>query len=117
MKKNYFERSEEWCSCCHKGGLVPAFRDKLNEAREIAGVPFILTSAFRCSAHNEEVGGSPTSSHLHGLAVDIKCEDGRKRFIIVEALRSVGLNRIGFGKNFIHVDMDGQKPQNVYWVY
>lgn len=55
MTKNYFSRKEEWCPCCHSGGLVPDFRNKLNKAREIAGIPFVLNSAFRCAAHNAEV--------------------------------------------------------------
>ena len=117
MTKNYFKRSEEWCLCCHSGGLVPDFRDKLNKAREIAGVPFVLNSAFRCSAHNQEVGGSERSSHLAGLAVDIKCTDSRSRWIIVDALMRAGFNRIGIGKSFIHVDDDLTKPHGVVWLY
>lgn len=116
-RKNYFKRFEEWCPCCHLGGLVPDFRDKLNHAREIAGVPFVLNSAFRCSAHNAEVGGSETSSHLAGLAVDIKCSDSRTRWIVIDALKQAGFNRIGVGKTFIHVDDDLTKPQGVVWLY
>ena len=71
-KKNYFTKEEEWCPCCHQGGLLPDFRERLNNAREIAGVPFVLNSAFRCEDHNREVGGSSSSSHLVGCAVDIK---------------------------------------------
>lgn len=117
MTKNYFKRSEEWCPCCHSGGLVPDFRDKLNKARQIANVPFILTSAFRCSAHNAEVGGSETSSHLAGLAVDIKCTDAWTRCKILSALFAEGFNRIGIGKTFIHVDDDMTKPTSVVWLY
>jgi uncharacterized protein YcbK (DUF882 family) len=117
MTKNYFKRSEEWCPCCHSGGLVPDFRDKLNKARQIANVPFILTSAFRCSAHNAEVGGSESSSHLAGLAVDIKCTDAWTRCKILSALFAEGFNRIGIGKTFIHVDDDMTKPTGVVWLY
>lgn len=117
MTKNYFKRSEEWCPCCHSGGLVPDFQDKLNKARQIANVPFILTSAFRCSAHNAEVGGSESSSHLAGLAVDIKCTDAWTRCKILSALFAEGFNRIGIGKTFIHVDDDMTKPTGVVWLY
>lgn len=117
MGKNYFRRSEECCPCCHSGGLVPDFRDKLNKARQIANVPFILTSAFRCSAHNAEVGGSESSSHLAGLAVDIKCTDAWTRCKILSALFAEGFNRIGIGKTFIHVDDDMTKPTGVVWLY
>lgn len=117
MTKNYFSREEEWCPCCHSGGLVPDFRKKLNKAREIAGIPFVLNSAFRCAAHNAEVGGSETSSHLAGVAVDIRCNDSRSRWIIIDALKKAGFTRIGIGKTFVHVDDDLTKPQNVFWLY
>lgn len=117
MTKNYFSRKEESCRCCGCGGLVPDFRAKLNEARELAGIPFILTSAFRCEKHNQEVGGSITSSHLAGLAVDIKCTDAWSRFKILSALLEVGFQRIGIGRNFIHVDDDLTKSRGVIWDY
>lgn len=117
MTKNYFSRKEEACRCCGCGGLVPDFRDKLNEARELAGIPFILTSAFRCEKHNQEVGGSVTSPHLAGLAVDIKCTDAWSRFKILSALLEVGFQRIGIGRNFIHVDDDLTKSRGVIWDY
>lgn len=116
-KKNYFKRSEEWCPCCQQGGLLPDFRDKLNLARAIAGIPFVLNSAFRCEKHNQEVGGSDTSSHLVGCAVDIKCTDSRSRWLIVYALINAGFNRIGVGKTFIHVDDDMTKEPQLIWEY
>ena len=117
MTKNYFKRSEEWCPCCKGGGLLTDFHDKLNEARDIAGVPFVLNSAFRCPEHNSAVGGSETSSHMAGLAVDIKAEDSRTRYMILKGLFAVGLHRIGVGKTFIHVDDDLTKPAGVVWLY
>ena len=32
--------------------------------------PIIITSGFRCPAHNNSVGGAPNSQHLYGRAVD-----------------------------------------------
>ena len=117
MSKNYFSRKEEMCPCCKQGGLAPDFRDKLNRAREKAAIPFILNSAFRCAAHNAEVGGSDTSSHLAGCAVDIRCKESRERYLILNALFFVGFHRIGIGKTFIHVDDDLTKPAGVVWLY
>ena len=117
MTKNYFTAKEEACKCCGQGRLVADFREKLNKARELADVPFFLTSAFRCEKHNREVGGTETSSHLAGLAVDIKCTDAWTRFKIIHALISVGFQRIGIGHTFIHVDDDLTKPQGVIWDY
>ena len=35
--------------------------------------PIIITSGYRSSEVNKRVGGSPTSNHLTGCAVDIRC--------------------------------------------
>lgn len=117
MAKNYFKRAEEWCPCCKQGGLLPDFRAKLNKAREIAGIPFIINSAYRCEKHNQDVGGSENSAHRAGLAVDIRCNDSRSRWIIIEALKQAGFSRIGIGKSFVHVDDDLMKKQDLIWLY
>ena len=99
------------------GNMSLEFLAKLDEAREYAGVPFKINSAYRTEAHNRAIGGKPNSSHLRGLAVDISVTDSRKRFIVLEALIRVGFNRIGVAKSFIHVDDDKDKPSEVVWVY
>jgi len=92
------------------------FLAKLDEAREYAEIPFIINSAYRSPEHKESIK-NPTSSHIKGLAVDIKAKDSRTRGIILEALRSVGFTRIGIAKTFIHIDLDYNKSQNVTWLY
>lgn len=96
--------------------------EALDNARDIAGFPFIVTSGFRTIAHNRKLLGqgapaSTRSSHLIGWAVDLHVPSSRKRFIMVEALLDAGFNRIGIGEDFIHVDMDPNKPPNVLWNY
>lgn len=90
---------------------------QLNEARKVAGIPFIINSGFRSRSHNIKVGGTIDSSHLLGLAVDIKCTNSKDRFTIIQALLSVGFNRIGIRGDFIHVDADLDKTINVIWIY
>ena len=114
---NYFKQSEECCPCCGSGGILPDLRDKLNKAREIADIPFIINSGFRCPSHNADVGGSQTSSHMIGCAADIKCTDGWSRYKILDALIRVGFNIIGIAKTFIHVDNDIQKHAGIVWLY
>lgn len=89
----------------------------LDEARNIANIPFKITSGYRTKERNKKVGGVKNSSHIKGLAVDIKCVDSRSRFIIINALEEVGFNRLGIGKTFIHADIDIDKAKNVYWLY
>jgi uncharacterized protein YcbK (DUF882 family) len=92
------------------------FLAKLDEAREYANIPFIINSAYRSPSHPESVK-RPTSSHIKGLAVDISAKDSRQRFLILDALISVGFSRIGIAGTFIHVDLDLDKSQNVIWTY
>lgn len=119
QKLNYFEDDEFACPCCGKDDMSPSFVAKLNDARRIAGIPFIINSGFRCPFHNasEDVKGSKTSSHLYGVAADIRVTSSSDRFTILRALMAVGFTRIGVAKSFIHVDADNDKPQNVVWTY
>ena len=88
----------------------------LDEAREFAGIPFIINSAYRSPDHPLSIK-NPSSSHIKGLAVDIKATDSATRFKIVKALIEVGFTRIGIADTFIHVDLDFDKTQNVIWTY
>jgi len=88
----------------------------LDEAREIAQIPFFINSAYRSPTHPESIK-NPTSSHIKGLAVDIKATDSTTRFKIIESLLSVGFTRIGIADTFIHVDLDFDKSQDVIWTY
>ena len=90
---------------------------KLDEARERAGIPFVINSAYRSSEHNAKIGGKPTSSHIKGLAVDISVTNSRQRFIVLNALLEVGFTRIGIADTFLHVDLDSEKSKDVIWTY
>ena len=92
------------------------FLAKLDEAREYAGIPFIINSAYRSPTHPESIK-NPTSSHIKGLAVDISVKDSRTRFLVLDALLVVGFSRVGISNSFIHVDLDMNKSQNVIWTY
>lgn len=116
---NYFSRKELECKCCGVCLISDELLGRLNHAREIAGIPFIITSGYRCEKHNDEVGGVPTSAHTKGLAVDIAFKNSNQCFKIVRALYDAGFRRIGinFAKSFVHCDVDGSKPQDVLFKY
>lgn len=94
-----------------------AFLNKLTEARKLAAIGFKITSAYRSPEHNAKVGGVNNSSHVHGCAVDIYAPTSRQKYIIINALLEAGFNRIGVAKNFIHVDNDASKAEDVIWTY
>ncbi len=113
----FFKESEFECPCCGKQKMGGTFLVQLDYARELAGVSFKVNSGWRCTAHNEEIGGSETSSHLKGVAADIAVTSSGSRHAILDALISAGFKRIGIAKSFIHVDSDNDKPGDVVWVY
>jgi uncharacterized protein YcbK (DUF882 family) len=92
------------------------FLAKLDKAREYAKVPFVINSAYRSPEHPLSIK-NPTSSHIKGLAVDIRTTDSRTRYRVLNALIHVGFNRIGIADTFIHVDDDKDKSQQVIWTY
>lgn len=113
----YFTTREFACPCCGESRMDEDFVLKLDRARDGAGTLFHITSGFRCIEHNQKVGGSVSSSHMKGRAVDIATANSVDRFKILSALLRTGFKRIGVGKTFIHVDLDFDKTPDVTWVY
>lgn len=116
----YVKKEEFTCKCgCGHNNVNEDFLWKINHARHLAGVPFKINSGCRCEKHNKNEGGSLTSAHLVGLAADIETKDSRTRYKVVRALLMVGFDRIGIGKNFVHVDAANCeiKPDEVMWDY
>ena len=93
------------------------FLKKLDRAREIAGCKFKINSGYRSQEHNLKVGGRYGSSHKLGLAADIAYKGSRERYLIINSLMQVGINRIGVGTTFIHADVDSKKDADVIWTY
>ena len=113
----YFKLEEFKCPCCGEVHMDDKFLSMLDLARTIAGIPFVITSGYRCKKHNKEIGGVPDSAHTKGLASDIRVNNSIERYMIVVSLLQAGFNRIGIGSDFIHVDCDESKPQYVIWTY
>ena len=103
------------CPCCGTGNLSEELIRRLHVVEDVLMVTLHINSGFRCKKHNAEVGGSKTSSHLKGLAADVRIEDSRHRFNIMTALLDVGIKRIGVYPNMIHADLDHSKTQRVLW--
>lgn len=102
--------------CCH--GAVSVDRrlvTVLQMLREGLGAPVSLTSAFRCDAYNEAVGGHVRSFHRVGMAADTTSIQIRKDMVSAgELLGEIIEDVIGKGngnviiydlRNFIHGDV------------
>ena len=112
-----FTVDELSCKCCNTLVVQPVFIQMLNRARDIANIPFRISSGYRCEKHNEKEGGKKNSAHTKGWAVDIKTRGSRERYIILTSLIEAGFNRMGIADTFIHVDYDPDLPKEVIWTY
>jgi len=111
-----FTPDEHTCKCgCGQNFMHPKHMEMLDDARDMAGIPFKITSGCRCKAHNKAEGGSPTSSHPKGFASDIEAITDEQRYKIVRSLLIAGFRRIGIKKTFIHVDNDPDKNERRLW--
>jgi len=112
----YFKDREFKCRCgkCGKGieQMEEELLQRLEIARGFSGIPFVLNSAYRCEEHNDWVGGSPTSRHMLGQAVDIKTSTSGERFLVLSSLIRAGFTSIGIYEYFIHADIS---KRNLIW--
>jgi len=113
-----FKSSEFACKCgCGKEYMRADFILTLQAARTVSDCSYIISSGYRCKQHNANEGAKPTSSHPKGCAADIKAKRLHTRFRILNGLIHAGFGRIGIGKDFIHVDDDGDKRGEIIWLY
>ena len=94
----------------------------LDFIRDEIGRPLSVNSGCRTPYWNKLKGGAKDSAHLTTrpcgvVAVDFHCTDSQLRRDIILVAESIGLNRIGLGNSFIHIDCDLTKHENVYWNY
>ena len=115
----YFKEAEfKKCTpSCSLQDMQQSFMTTLDAVRAIAGIPLKLSCAYRSVAWDKAKGRSGNSAHTRGYAVDIVCNSSSTRSKIVTAALRCGVNRIGIGKNFVHLDTDPSLPKNVIWHY
>ena len=115
---DHFTKEEFDCQCgCGNGDIVISENlvFQLESVRIHYGKPMRINSGIRCLSHNRKIGSRDTSSHIKGLAADIGCTDMRTRLELVKKLLRDGeFERIGFHRDFIHVDVDYDKPKGIF---
>lgn len=75
-----------------ENNLVALVDNILDPLREAYGKPIIVTSGYRCEELNRLVGGSKSSQHRAGMAVDIRTvqdtvEENKKLYDLVLELK------------------------------
>lgn len=97
-------------------GLDGELMARLDVARDLCGFPIVITSGARTPEQNAAAGGVQDSSHLKGLAVDLRAPTGQnEREKMIWALGRAGFRRVGIYDRHIHCDVDPNKAQDVVW--
>lgn len=88
--------------------------------RDWFGVPVRITSTYRTESHNSMVGGSSSSQHLYGLAVDFQFTENNDENLaelhrhiklggdLAYQLADSGIRGFGFYNTFAHIDVRTQ---------
>lgn len=102
--------------------------DILQPIRDKYGYPITVTSGYRCSQLNSKVGGSKTSQHLKGQAVDIKCSQTSKAYLfyLIKEMIEKGEIKVGqliweygtkYEPNWIHVSLPYTKTNQILYLF
>lgn len=68
----FFQIKEFRCPCCGRVMIAAGLVFLLDVFRASLGRRLVVTSGYRCQAHNAEVGGAESSRHLVGCAADLR---------------------------------------------
>ena len=113
----YF-KEEEFNRCtpsCSLQDMKQTAMEQFDRARELAGIPFVVNSAYRTVEHEKKQGRDGKSAHTLGMALDLRCNSDYNRWRIVTALIEAKFKRIGIYKTYIHADNSVQHSQLVIW--
>lgn len=115
---NYFPRDELVCKCgCGLYNFNVYLLGFINEVRKRLARALVAKSGCRCIPHNKKEGGTDTSDHLTGEGVDLRAIHSHTRFVILETAFEWDIKRIGLAKTFIHIGVNRDNPQEVFWIY
>jgi putative chitinase len=97
--------------------VIKKTASQLEKVREVLGVPLKINSWFRSASVNKAVGGSATSAHSYGLAVDFKT----KEFTVAEICAKINAAGIKYdqlideknasGSEWVHISFDPRYRQ------
>ena len=102
------------CRCSHESCRATVINEKLVDSyhafRLYMDMPLHITSGFRCTLHNFEVGGKPQSRHILGDAIDISVVNLLEKVTIKDVLYYAQKAGFTFTKyypehKFVHMDV------------
>jgi len=99
--------------------LLPSIKDtaiRMEEVRALLGHPVIVTSGYRSPLVNKTVGGSPSSAHLSGRAVDFICPSFGTPFEIAKAIEASAIQfdqLIWEEETWVHISFDQRMRREV----
>lgn len=104
------------CGCRAPVGVVKNLQilaQALQQLRNLAGGPLVVTSGYRCPAHNTKVGGARGSQHVFGIAADIWSKTLTPAELAALAEQVPAFQNGGIGKysRWIHVDVRNGKAR------
>lgn len=123
----YFRSYELACKCsyedCPKHGMDEEFMHHIVAIREKLPFAFIVSSAYRCPMHNDDVSTTgEVGPHTTGQAIDIRINGTDARTLVNAAVKQgfegIGIKQVGArGRRFIHLDMMKRPAGQVIWSY
>ncbi len=132
MKKYCYFTQDEFLQHLDEGerlkvAAFPDLKERLNEwmvrmsiIRAAFGQPIRVNSWYRDHDHNKRVGGSATSQHLDGTAVDITSSDNAKLMATICRIQKEGMDFgqvIAYGSGqyrFLHLSLPTRDKLNQY---
>lgn len=124
MGWRHFSRSEFDCKHCGENLMHDSFIDLMDQLREEYGKPVLISSGYRCPAHNMVVSSTGSDGpHTTGKASDIRVSR-KDAYKLAKLAFMIGFTGIGFQQKgagrFIHLDTlrdaPGQ-PRPTIWSY
>lgn len=110
MKTSQYFSESEFRRCsppCSIEDMEEEFLDVMDDIRRKAGIPLLISSAYRSSEWDRKKGRSGDGAHTYGVACDFVCNSSATRSKILKACHELGITRIGVSGSFIHVDIAG----------
>jgi uncharacterized protein YcbK (DUF882 family) len=90
--------------------------EQLEVLREYLGKPIKVTSGYRSKEHNAKIGGAKNSTHVNGMAADIKVSNSPplEVYNAIEKLIADGKMKqggLGLYQSWVHYDFRGVKAR------